>query len=42
MADACPDVSLSTLSRIATWHIRNETDAKALGENDPARRLFGR
>jgi len=42
MADACPDVSLSTLLRIATWHIRDKTDAKALGENDPARRLFGR
>jgi hypothetical protein len=32
MADACPGVSLSTLSRIATWHIRDETYAKALAE----------
>jgi hypothetical protein len=34
MADACPGVSLSTLSRIATatWHIRDETCAKALAE----------
>ncbi len=33
MADACPGVSLSTLSRIATWHIRDETYAKALAED---------
>lgn len=32
MADACPGISLSTLSRIATWHIRDETYAKALAE----------
>jgi hypothetical protein len=32
MADACPGVSLSTLSRIATWHIRDESYAKALAE----------
>ena len=32
MAAACPGVSLSTLSRIATWHIRDETYAKALAE----------
>ena len=32
MADACPGVSLSTLSRVATWHIRDETYAKALAE----------
>lgn len=32
MADACPGVSLSTLSRIATWHIRDETYEKALAE----------
>jgi TnpA family transposase len=32
MADACPGVSLSALSRIATWHIRDETYAKALAE----------
>ena len=32
MADACPGVSLSTLSRIATWHIRDETYVKALAE----------
>jgi hypothetical protein len=32
MADACPGVSLSTLSRIATWHIRDETYGKALAE----------
>ena len=32
MADACPGVSLSTLSRIATWYIRDETYAKALAE----------
>ncbi|HEY6270768.1 MAG TPA: Tn3 family transposase, partial [Terriglobales bacterium] len=32
MADACPGASLSTLSRIATWHIRDETYAKALAE----------
>jgi TnpA family transposase len=32
MADACPGVSLATLSRIATWHIRDETYAKALAE----------
>ena len=32
MADACPGISLPTLSRIATWHIRDETYAKALAE----------
>jgi TnpA family transposase len=32
MAEACPGMSLSTLSRIATWHIRDETYAKALAE----------
>ncbi|MGE5294833.1 MAG: Tn3 family transposase [Solirubrobacterales bacterium] len=32
MADACPGVSVSTLSRIATWHIREESYTKALAE----------
>ncbi len=32
MAEACPGVSLAVLSRIATWHIREETYAKALAE----------
>jgi Tn3 transposase DDE domain-containing protein len=32
MADACPGISASVLSRIATWHIREETYAKALAE----------
>lgn len=32
MADACPGSSLSALSRIATWHIRDETYVKALAE----------
>lgn len=32
MADACPGSSLSTLSRIAIWHIRDDTYAKALAE----------
>jgi Tn3 transposase DDE domain len=32
MADACPGVSLSTLSRIDTWQIRDETYGKALTE----------
>jgi TnpA family transposase len=32
MAEACPGVSLATLSRIATWHIRDETYSTALAE----------
>jgi TnpA family transposase len=32
MADACPGISASLLSRIATWHIREETYSKALAE----------
>ncbi len=32
MARACPGVSLATLSRIATRHIRDETSSKALAE----------
>jgi TnpA family transposase len=32
MAEACPGIALSTLSRISTWHIRDETYAKALAE----------
>lgn len=32
MAEACPGVSASALSRIASWHIREETYAKALAE----------
>ena len=32
MADACPGVSLAKLSRVATWHIREETYGKALAE----------
>ena len=32
MAEACPVVSLSTLSRIATRHIRDETSSTALTE----------
>jgi TnpA family transposase len=32
MAEACPGVSLSALSRISTWHIRDETYSKALAE----------
>jgi TnpA family transposase len=32
MAEACPGVSPATLSRIATWHIRDETYSKALAE----------
>jgi hypothetical protein len=30
MAEACPGISASVLSRIATWHIREETYTKAL------------
>jgi TnpA family transposase len=32
MAEACPGISVAMLSRIATWHIREETYAKALAE----------
>jgi Tn3 transposase DDE domain len=32
MAEACPGISASVLSRIATWHIREETYTKALAE----------
>ena len=32
MAEACPAVSAATLSRTATWHIREETYTKALAE----------
>jgi hypothetical protein len=32
MAEACPGTSASVLSRIATWHIREETYSKALAE----------
>ena len=32
MAEACPGISASVLSRIATWHIREETYSKALAE----------
>jgi hypothetical protein len=32
MAEACPGVSVAALSRIATWHIRDETYSKALAE----------
>jgi TnpA family transposase len=32
MAEACPGVSSSTLGRVAAWHIREETYAKALAE----------
>lgn len=32
MADACPGVSLARLSRVATWHIREETYGNALAE----------
>lgn len=32
MAEACPGITLSILSRIATWHIRDETYSKALAE----------
>ncbi len=30
MAEACPGVSAATLSRVAVWHIREETYSKAL------------
>ena len=32
MADACPAASVSSLSRVTTWHVREETYAKALAE----------
>jgi len=32
MAEACPGISASALSRIATWHIREETYSKVLAE----------
>jgi TnpA family transposase len=32
MAAACPGVSASTLGRVATWHIREDTYTKALAE----------
>jgi TnpA family transposase len=32
MAEACPGISASVLSRIATWHIREETYTNALAE----------
>ena len=32
MAESCPGISASVLSRIATWHIREETYTKALAE----------
>jgi TnpA family transposase len=32
MAEVCPGISASVLSRIATWHIREETYTKALAE----------
>jgi len=32
VAEACPGISASVLSRIATWHIREETYTKALAE----------
>jgi hypothetical protein len=32
MADACPGTSLSRLSWIADWHVRDETYNKGLAE----------
>jgi hypothetical protein len=41
MAEACPGISASVLSRIATWHIREEyTKALAAGSEAPGEGIF--